>query len=225
MMNAIAKPLYHMGMLPAMECSPNRYIKYAASLFAIHDINAMLRIGWPWWTLRSIDTIEAWLKTHDADIFEYGAGASTIWLAKRAQSVTSIDHDSHWYNMMTPFADAQQNITLQLEVPENISGDQETAYSSKRIKDADFQRYVTSIQRFNKKYDMIIIDGRARAACLDEAVQHLKKNGVIILDDSNRARYQEAIKSMGNAFTKESHRGLKVALPCVSETTIFYHNG
>ena len=49
----------------------------------VHDPLALAELGVPWWTYRAIDIVDAWLTAHVSPVrvFEYGSGASTIWLA------------------------------------------------------------------------------------------------------------------------------------------------
>ncbi len=56
---------------------------WAFSLTRVHDSLAIAELDVPWWTYRAIDIVEAWLAAHPRPIrvFEYGAGASTLWLA------------------------------------------------------------------------------------------------------------------------------------------------
>lgn len=42
----------------------------------------------------------------DADVWEFGSGGSTLWLAERARSVISIEDDSRWYAAVVESLDA-----------------------------------------------------------------------------------------------------------------------
>ena len=81
----------------------SRAATWARSLFAIHDIDQLARLGVPWWTFDSADRIAAFLRLRpDARIFEWGSGASTLWLAERAGSVHSVEHHAGWAADLTP---------------------------------------------------------------------------------------------------------------------------
>jgi predicted O-methyltransferase YrrM len=82
----------------------------------------------------------------------------------------------------------------------------------------DFGDYVASIDEIGGSFDLIVIDGRARAACLRQAIPHLAEDGLIVFDNSNRARYAEAILTSGLRATR--YRGLAPCLPYQSETTV-----
>ncbi|MDP2056339.1 MAG: hypothetical protein Q8K35_01095, partial [Thiobacillus sp.] len=50
----------------------------------------------PWITFRAIDWLDTYLKS-DMSVFEYGAGGSTLYLAKRVRNVVSVEHDEGFY--------------------------------------------------------------------------------------------------------------------------------
>ena len=62
----------------------------------------MVTLDVPWWTYRAIDDVEDWLAARDrpARVFEYGSGASTVWLARRSGSVHSVEHDTGFAALM-----------------------------------------------------------------------------------------------------------------------------
>ena len=75
----------------------------------------------------------------------------------------------------------------------------------------DFSAYVDSIADGATRYDLVIIDGRARAACLARAWDCLGPGGLVVFDNSNRRRYQAALGRAGGDLTR--YRGWAPALP------------
>ena len=47
----------------------------------------------------------------------------------------------------------------------------------------DWESYIEFPRILNKKFDVILIDGRARPECAIEAKRHIKKDGVVIIHD------------------------------------------
>jgi hypothetical protein len=78
---------------------------------------------------------------------------------------------------------------------------------------------VESIRRFPFSFDLIVIDGRCRSECLEEARHKLTDGGVIVFDNSSRRRYREAINRL--PFARNVFRGLVPGLPIPGETTVF----
>ena len=57
-----------------------------------------------------------------------------------------------------------------------------------------FKKYVNSIDKYPQKYfDVIFIDGRDRNSCVKKSITKIQQDGIIILDNSERERYQESI--------------------------------
>ena len=87
--------LTKVGLLPEETPDRDRRFKHwMTSLTRVHDSLAIAELGVPWWTYRSIDVVDAWLvgRPRPIRVFEYGSGASTLWLADRADEVISIEH-------------------------------------------------------------------------------------------------------------------------------------
>ena len=62
------------------------------------------------------------------------------------------------------------------------------------VKDTSFQDYVNVLDEFpDEHFDFIAVDGRARKSCLLKSLSKLKKGGFLLLDNSERKRYQSAI--------------------------------
>lgn len=130
----------------------------------------------PWWTYPAIDWVAQRIrKTHT--VFEWGAGNSTLWLAGRAASVCSVEHDPTWV------AD------LQRDLPAN---------ATLLHRDLD-DSYESAISQFagtggdKPLYDIIVIDGRRRVECARRATACLKPNGFLILDNSDVEAHCEGI--------------------------------
>ena len=54
-----------------------------------------LELELPWWSLPSIRYVEKKLSSK-LKVFEWGSGGSTLFLGKRFNSVTSIEHEPKW---------------------------------------------------------------------------------------------------------------------------------
>ena len=57
----------------------------------------------------------------------------------------------------------------------------------------DFTDYVRHIDAVGGKFGLIVVDGRAREACLTAALDHLEPDGIIVFDNTLRRRYRRAI--------------------------------
>lgn len=139
----------------------------------------------------------------DLDVFEYGSGYSTLFYAKLVRSVISIEYDQDWLELMQP------------KVPENV-------LLVAKEKDVD-GTYCRSIAEYNQDFDVVIVDGRDRVNCVKQAMTKLSKAGVVVLDDSSRERYQEALEyAEDQGFRLLSIEGLKPTDFGTDQTTFIY---
>lgn len=170
---------------------------YIRSLFATHQLDDMIALDTPWWTYHAIEFVNEYLAnmSHPAMVFEYGSGASTLWLAKRCQSLISIEHDAQWHEKIAQHTNHKKNILLLHRPPNVLQVNKASVYRSDKQPFLDFQSYVESIQSFERQFDVIVIDGRCRPHCLSLAIEKLNKNGIIIFDNSNRKRYQSCLSN------------------------------
>lgn len=152
--------------------------------------------------------IIAFFKKHlhsEIRVFEYGSGASTFFFAERCKSINSVEHDEDWYQQVGNDISNLENASLRLIALDD--------------------NYPKAIEDEHSEFDMVIVDGRKRVACAENALPFLSKSGVVILDDSNRDRYQSLFPFYeGHGFRHLTFEGLKpTALKNVT-TTIFYRS-
>lgn len=215
------------GLLSLLESQRDRQsLLYVRSLFSIYDVDDMVQLDLPWWTFAAAAYVENFLrsKNGEANVFEYGPGASTVWLAKRARQVAFVEHDGDFAAVLKRLTEGVYNVSGVL-IPPEINPRQALVAPSGRVgyENCDFENYVAAIRDAGGPFDMIVIDGRARNACLKEAVKHVKPNGIILFDNSRRERYRLAIEQVG--FSPLRFPGLAPALPYLEETTILTRGG
>lgn len=189
------------------------------SLPRVHDSLAIAELDVPWWTYRAIDVVDDWLRARSRPIrvFEYGSGASTLWLARRADEVHSVEHDREFAASMSTALAGQRNVEL-LVVEAAPSSTPRVASAKKGAAGLDFADYVAAIDAVGGDFDLVVIDGRARAACLHKAVARLAPDGIIVFDNTRRRRYRPAIEASG--LREERLRGLTPTLPYPDQTSV-----
>lgn len=84
----------------------------------------------------------------------------------------------------------------------------------------DFTAYCAAIDDVPGVFDLVVIDGRAREACLGAAVARLAPGGLIVFDNVDRRRYVEAIDALGDRVRVTMTRGLTPALPYPTRTAL-----
>lgn len=127
----------------------------------------------PWWVKSVTDLVKRRLNK-ELTVFEWGSGNSTLFLAQNVGRVVSIEHDLMWYERMKKII--PQNVRLEFC---------ELTYGGE---------YCKKILDEKEKFDLVIVDGRDRVRCAQNAVESVKENGIIIWDDTERKAYQEGYK-------------------------------
>lgn len=129
----------------------------------------------PWYTYPAIEQLSRW-DFSDAEVFEYGCGNSTRWWANRAKSVVSVESSEAWY----------ENILASKVLPSNTTPLLAPISGPDRI--SALKDYANTLSKFGS-FDVIVVDGetenRIRYTCAEIAITHLKKGGIIILDNSD----------------------------------------
>jgi precorrin-6B methylase 2 len=156
----------------------------------------------PWVTYSFIHFVGQRLKP-DFTVFEFGSGNSTLYYGARVSKVTAIEHETGWHSQISKQVPANVQVELvALDTNGNYAG-----FASSR----------------DEKYDLIIVDGRDRVNCVKRSVQALSARGVLVLDDSEREEYKEAIEFMSQSgFRKLDFWGIAPGVFMDKSTTIFY---
>ena len=72
----------------------------------------------------------------------------------------------------------------------NFENPRDFISSDKAYKGGNFEKYAKVIDSFPDEYfDIIVVDGRARPSCVQQAIPKLKKGGWLIIDNSERKYY------------------------------------
>jgi hypothetical protein len=105
------------GILLLLERSgPNSVTaRWLRSLFAIYDIEDMAALDLPGGPSPPWVRSDEFLRSRgNARVFEYGSGASTIWRARRALSVVSVEHERDWHSVVSQRLSPYQNAAVGL---------------------------------------------------------------------------------------------------------------
>ena len=146
----------------------------------------MIRLDVPWWNRKAALEVDRFLAAREAPrVFEFGSGSSTVWLARRAAEVVSAEPHADWADALRAKLDTFGNIQLLVRRLAPGGGP-----------------FAGSIAEADGRFDLIVIDGRERAACLRASLPYLKPDGMILFDDSFRRRYRPAIEDCGLKETR-----------------------
>lgn len=226
---AMRSALAAAGALPVLDrwAGVSRTGTWARSLLSIHDVDELVALDVPWWTFDAAALVDAFLVgRRTARVFEWGSGASTVWLARRAAWVVAVEHDEQWAARVRSLLDQhpvglRASVDVRTVVPGPATGAPGEVRSVKPgATGADFQRYVAVIDEVGGAFDLIVVDGRARAACLARALPHLAADGVLVVDNVERRRYREAIADLAPTMALTWTRGITPGLPYPTRTAL-----
>jgi hypothetical protein len=167
----------------------------------------------PWLVFAAIQFLERNLR-RDMSVYEYGAGGSTLFFAERVREVVAVEHDKDWISKVSRMIEecGYRNCKLSLIEPteesisEHIQPSNLDAYISanKTYPGYSFKEYATSIENYCDEYfDLVAIDGRARPSCCKHSMQKVKKGGFLLLDNSERTHYRQAVERFDGQFWEQ----------------------
>lgn len=185
----------------------------------------------PWINYDARDYLDRIVKP-DMSVFEWGSGGSTLYWSDYCAKVYSVEHDKEWYTLLSGVLASEGNgkVTYKNILPEK--DDKKRDY--KRCSDfasasipGNWFPYVSQISTFpDASLDIILIDGRARNACVNSALDKLKKGGILIVDNSDRkhctAEFTNLFESDG--WTKREFIGPAPFQHAFTKTSFYFKN-
>jgi hypothetical protein len=167
----------------------------------------------PWMVFAAIDRLRRHLRP-DMRVFEWGSGGSTLFFARRAGQVIAVEHDEKWAAQVREACAGHSHGHVMVDfIPPDATppavtfdpADPSHAYSSaKAYHGLSFQHYTERILAFpDAHFHVVVVDGRARPACLRHALPKVKPGGLLVLDNSNRPHYRTARALVVSAGWKE----------------------
>jgi len=154
------------------------YISYSITSKSPFDLEL------PWWSWKAIKSLEKHL-TKEHKVFEWGTGGSTLYLAKHAKSVTSVEQHPEWLKKLKDALNSRgiENVDL---LEKDLDASSQDNFLSCSYAEA-----------LNSKQDVIVIDGEdhfgphsewsARELCFQLAEKWIQTpGGIIVVDDSWR---------------------------------------
>jgi predicted O-methyltransferase YrrM len=221
---ALAPVLRYSGLDRFLARRRSFWVRHLWSLFALYDVRRMVMLDHPWWIYDATADVERFLAARDgkARVFEFGAGASTVWLAKRAGEVHSVEHDGDFVGVLRPLLAAYDHVELHHVAPAPRGADSTAVSEHEGWEGYDFADYVATIGKVGGTFDLIVVDGRARPSCLAAAVEHLAApDGLLVLDNAGREHYAPALAASG--LDVDLRKGWAPSLPWPETTALLRH--
>ena len=130
-------------------------------------------------------------------VFEWGSGKSTLFFLGMNARVVSIEHDLKWYeNIKSKLWRDNWIIDYRFIPPDSgeIGPDKSNPAhyksGSTELGPVNFKAYASAIDSYGL-FDLILIDGMARASCIQHAFSHVAPGGCLVIDNADREYYLE----------------------------------
>jgi hypothetical protein len=137
-------------------------------------------IAKPWYTYAALEWLAPRVRRTDR-VFEFGGGYSTVWYGQHAAEVVTVEHDGKWLDQVRPMVGS--NVTL---LHRGTPGNDVTSEGE--------SHYYSAIQEYPlNSFDIIVIDGMERIRCAPLAPSHLREEGIIVFDNSDRPNFRPGI--------------------------------
>ncbi len=167
----------------------------------------------PWFSYAAIDFLDEFARPH-MRVFEYGSGGSTLFFARRVQSVHSIEDNPVWYQLVTERLREKglDNAALKLH-----------PFDFKKAENFEHSSYYRAMP--DAQFDILVIDGseewtQVRPISFRKAESHVKPGGLIVVDDSWR---YPALRDTHHARDMRIFQSVGPCRPGVTSTDIFFY--
>ena len=146
--------------------------------------------------------------------FEYGSGGSTLFLARQVKFLYSIEDNPEWYQRVCRQLNDKKitNVNIQLR-----------PFDFKNPVGFESSDYLRAIPK--QLFDVIVIDGseewtQVRPICFQYAEQFVRKDGIIVVDDSWR---YPALRTSHHAKKVEIFQSVGPCRFGVTSTDVFFY--
>jgi hypothetical protein len=182
-------------------------------------------VGLPWIAHGALVHLQNLIKP-DMKVLEFGSGGSTLFFAKNGCTVVSLEDDPHWFEIMTEKTKSFPDVTIRHIPVDSVYVGGEFASNMDELKNThSYQSYVFGASDVeDATIDLLVIDGRARIGCLKHNLSKLKKDGIVLLDNSDRKAYKQGIDELLSGWKRFDYSGVTVYDPYFNKTSIFYPN-
>ena len=167
----------------------------------------------PWFSYAAIDFLEGYLQP-PMTVCEYGSGGSTLFFARRTQSVFSIEDNPTWYNLVSARLQEKgiKNAKMKL-----------APFDFKKASGFEESEYLNAVP--DEKFDVIVVDGseewtQVRPICFQHVEPRIRPGGIIIVDDSWR---YPSLRKENKATRHEVFQSLGPCRPGVTSTDVFFY--
>lgn len=148
---------------------------------------------WPAMSEVQVRTLLAALGTlpRPASILEWGSGMSSLYFSGKLDPDSewiSVEHDGDWAKFVEAGSQPSPGAKVTIH---HVAANAPLRHPDDDGDLRSFKDYVAFPGRMDRKFDFILVDGRARVECLRIGWRILRQEGIMALHDSERDEYRE----------------------------------
>lgn len=178
----------------------------------LRDGHSPLEDRLPWMNFKVIRWLERTL-TPSMSVFEYGAGGSTPFLAKRVRRLVTVEHDPRWIEPVAEVLrkDGLTNCDLILIPPVEDPSRRNVPFGpwsyTSMVPEAagySYEDYARRIDAYpDESFDLVVVDGTARPSAVARSIPKVRPGGFLLLDDSNEPYVTPALPLLADFPRKD----------------------
>ncbi len=137
-------------------------------------------------------------------VLEYGCGFSSLHFLSFLPDKAiwhSVEHNQQWFEEVKQMA-TKKGVDNILKL-HHVTAETESWLLEGDYK--DFKNYVDFPEKL-KPFQLVLVDGMARESCVKKAFELLADDGILVLHDANRKRYQDSLKLFDDCLILEDFR-------------------
>ena len=127
-----------------------------------------------WMHDREKAVIEKYLHPQ-ATMMEWGSGGSTVEFSKKVKKYYSVEHNLDWYSEVLKAIPS--NVSLYYKTNKPLPSN----YNQSEYQHYD--EYLDVVYQIGDRFDVVLIDGRARRLCALKVIPYLKPDSIVIIHD------------------------------------------
>jgi len=208
--------------------------RYSLSWLLSLQEGYLIRRRLPWLTYDAIHYLTEHVGAN-LKVFEFGSGGSTLFWAERAAMCVSVEHDPSWVARLRPLLRGTPHVDLRLVPPEPLGDDAHVPNEADfadpaRYLSSDptyagmsFRAYASQIDGFpDGFFDIVLVDGRARPACIAHGASKVRDGGLFILDNAEIPHYLAQTWSYLSGFDVVERHGVAPIGRQMTQTNIYW---
>jgi predicted O-methyltransferase YrrM len=143
-------------------------------------------------------------------VLEFGGGGSTSFFLDKGCYLATVESDEDWASELRARVASMDGSSQRWDL---------RFVSAKDNNHPLIKEYVAQVDR-GGPWDVVLVDGWSRIACLQAAKDQVKPGGLLVLDNADQDQFRD-VPQMMEGWVRRPFRGLGVARSWVTQTDVY----